>query len=144
MDNIAAFFKYFIKTTPGTEFKYQLPVIIVAVLLLVAASLFSVYYKKKKKTDFAFKRLFAQLSKRMITIGLFLLIYTAVRYENIPFFSMRLWLYLIVLLALFFTYRYIKIFKIDYKREKHNIEQKLHIHKEKKQEHRYLATKKRK
>ena len=53
-----------------------------------------------------------------ITTGILLLI----RHENIPYFSMRPLLGITVLLMLFFIYRTVKKFIINYPKEKFNIE----------------------
>ncbi|MFA6992796.1 MAG: hypothetical protein WC269_06010, partial [Candidatus Gracilibacteria bacterium] len=47
-------------------------------------------------------------------------ILTLIRYENIPYFSMRIWLYLTLLVLVYFIYKLVKTLAVDYKREKTN------------------------
>lgn len=122
MSALKNFFHYFFQSIPGTEFRYYIPLAIFIVLLLVAALAFSLIYRTKKKTDFAFKRLFKNLPKRLILIAILSLVYLLVRYENIPYFSMRIWLYVIIGLFIFFSYRYLKAYKVSYPKEKTNFE----------------------
>jgi Ca2+/Na+ antiporter len=138
MSAIKNFFYYFFQANPGTEFKYYIPLAVFAVLLIAAAIAFSLIYRNKRKTDFAFKRLFKNLSKRLILIAALAIVYMLVRYENIPYFSMRIWLYLTIALFLFFGYRYVKTYKKDYPKEKTNFELS---HPEKKAGNKYLPNK---
>ncbi|MFA7685301.1 MAG: hypothetical protein WCX95_00690 [Candidatus Gracilibacteria bacterium] len=139
MSALKNFFYYFFQAIPGTKFNYYIPIAIFIVLLLVIAIATSVIYRNKKKTDFAFKRLFKNLSKRLILIAILSLVYLLVRYENIPYFSMRIWLYAIIALFLFFAYRYIKAYKVIYPKEKINFEM---AHPTKKANSSYLPNKK--
>lgn len=140
MNYITSTLKYFFNTTPGSEFSFYIPLIILAGILIIGSIVFSMVYSKKKKTDFAFKRLFKKLSSRFITIGIILLVLIALRYENIPYFSMRIWLYLLFLVFLYIIYKYIKTLKVDYPREKENV--KTLISKSSKETPRYLPSKK--
>ncbi|MFH1533783.1 MAG: hypothetical protein ABID64_02535 [Nitrospirota bacterium] len=142
MEYIKSIFSYFFTSNPGTEFSYYVPVLVFAAVLILGSILFSQYYKKKKKTDFAFKRLFKKLSSRMLLFGILFLVLMAFRYENIPYFSMRILLYLTALIFLYFIYRYIKIYAVKYPKEKENTQPKQHV--ENKEENRYLPNKKRK
>jgi len=138
MSAIKDFLYYFFQSTPGTEFRYYIPLIIFAALLVIAAIVFSVTYRNKKKNDFVFKKLFKNLSRRLILIAALVIVYMLVRYENIPYFSMRIWLYLTGALFLFFCYKYIKTYKKDYPKEKLNFELS---HPEKKTGNKYLPNK---
>ena len=142
MEYIKSSFSYFFAPNPGTQFSYYIPILVLAGVLILGAIAFSGYYNKKKKTDFAFKRLFRKLSGRMFLFGILFLVLIALRYENISYFSMRILLYLTALISLYFVYRYIKIYKVKYPKEKENAQAKQHI--VKKEENRYLPNKKRK
>lgn len=139
MTTVKNFFYYFFRAVPESNFSYHIPLAIFIALLLIGAIVFSFIYRTKKKTDFAFKRLFRNLVKRLILFAVLLMIYLLVRYENIPYFSMRIWLYLIMGLVLFFAYRYIKIYKVEYPKEKENFNLS---HPTKKAENKYLPNKK--
>jgi Ca2+/Na+ antiporter len=142
MEYIKSFFSYFFTPNPGTDFSYYIPVLTVAVVLILGSILFSQYYKRKKKTDFAFKRLFKKVSSRMLLFGILFLVLTALRYESIPYFSMRFLLYLTAGLFLYFIYSYIKIYTVKYPKEKENAQAKHHT--VKKEENQYLPNKKKK
>ncbi len=118
---------YFFNTNPGQSFKYYIPMIALGVILILFGVIFSFLYKSKKKTDFAFKRLFKGVGRTSVLMGLLFLTLTAVRYETIPYFSMRIWVYLSLLLLLYLIYRYIKIFKTRYPVEKENAAIKTHV-----------------
>ncbi len=142
MNYITSTLKYFFSAAPGSEFRYYIPLLILAGVLIGGSIIFSFIYSKKKKTDFAFKRLFKKLSSRFIIIGIILLLLIALRYENIPYFSMRLFIYLLLLFFIYSVYRFIKIAKVDYPREKENV--KNLIAKSSKETPRYLPNKKKK
>jgi tellurite resistance protein TehA-like permease len=139
MTYLTNFFHYFFQAVPG-NFKYALPLAIIGGLFILAAIVFTFIYNKRKKSDFAFKRLFKNLSKRFVLIGALLIVYVLIRYENIPYFSMRLWMYLIGALFIYLAYRYIKAYRTEYPKAKANFEM---AHPGKKTENKYLPNKKR-
>ncbi|MBD3361125.1 hypothetical protein GF366_04990 [Candidatus Peregrinibacteria bacterium] len=137
------FLKYFFTPAPGATIKFYLPISILAAILILGSIAFSILYKKRKKEDFAFKRLFKKTSGRARAFGILFIVLIAVRYENIPYFSMRIWMYLLLLILAYFVYKYIKIYKVDYPREKENVKFKQQK-KSGKKENRYLPDKKKK
>lgn len=100
--------------------KFYIPLIILTLALIVGSYIFSRTYNKKKKNDFAFKRIFKKLSKRLLLLGILIGLLTILRYENIIYFSMRIWLYLSLGLIVFTGYKYTKLYKVDYPKEKEN------------------------
>jgi L-asparagine transporter-like permease len=141
MQSIKSFFFYLFYPLPGSQFKFYIPLLILALLLIVGGVIFSALYKNRKKTDFAFKRLFVKTSKRLVILGILFLLLVVVRYENIPYFSMRIWIYLSLFLLLFFAYKTAKTFKVEYPKEKENIMNKLGPITTKGEERRYTAKK---
>ncbi len=121
METITAILKYFFSPAPGHAFQFYNILLTISILLIIAGIVFSTIYKKRKKTDFAFKRLFKKVPTILVIFGILILFLIAVRYENIPYFSMRIFLYITLLVFLYFIYRYIKIAKVDYPREKENV-----------------------
>ncbi|MFH1284422.1 MAG: hypothetical protein ABIH78_02425 [Candidatus Peregrinibacteria bacterium] len=113
-------FTYLFTPSPGATLKFYLPVAILAAILIVGSVTFSVIYKKRRKYDFAFKRLFRHVSSRAVTMGILLVVSIAIRHENIPYFSMRIWTYVIGLITAYLAYRYIKAYKVKYPLEKEN------------------------
>lgn len=120
MKTIKSIVYYFFDTVPGQNFEYYTEVLILASILVIGGLAFSAHYKKRKKHDFAFKRLFKKVSKHSITLGVVLVILAVLRYEQIPYFSMRLWLYITLLLVAALIYRNIYKFKKVYPIEKIN------------------------
>jgi len=142
MEFIKNVFKYFFSPAPGSEFSFYIPVIILAVLLIIGSVVFSIIYKKKKRSDFAYKRLFKKLAGRCSIFAIIFLFLIGLRYENIPYFAMRLWIYLAAGVFLYFVYRYAKILKVDYPKEKANLAHKHKISNGKKEVNSYLPSKK--
>lgn len=142
MEYIKSFFSYLFNVAPGTSFSYYLPMLALSGILIAGAIAFSQLYKKKKKTDFAFKRSFKNLSSRMLLFGILFLLLIAVRYENIPYFSMRFLLYITFAIFLYFVYRYLKTYKVDYPKEKANAALNKRVTKDDK--NKYLPNKKKK
>lgn len=142
MNTISSLFYYFLSPNPGSQFKFYIPMIILVALLIIGGIVFSVIYKKRKKKDLAFKKLFQKTATRSVLLGILFLVLTLVRYESIPYFSMRIWLYLSFLLLLFFLYTTIKTFKVKYPKEKENLEKRSHHMKKRETEKRYLPNKK--
>ena len=141
MEKIKSFFKYLFSINPGKEFEYYIPMIVLIAILIAGSIVFSYIYTNRKNHDFAFKRLFKKTSTRMTLLGLLFAALTVFRYEKIPYFSMRIWLFLSFALLAYFVYANIKKFKIDYKREKENAKSILKKHASK-DEMKYLPNKK--
>ncbi|MFA6992069.1 MAG: hypothetical protein WC269_02195 [Candidatus Gracilibacteria bacterium] len=141
MEKVTSILGYLFKAIPGSNFKYTIPVLVVAVLLILAGIVFGYIYNKKKKDDFAFKRLFKKTGSRLVLMGILFLVLVGVRYENIPYFSMRIWLYLSALLLLYVIYKLGKNFFKDYPKERENMFSSLKAHAAKKEENRYLPNK---
>lgn len=142
MQYIKYFIQHIFAVNPGSGFKYYIPLLILAVILIIGSIIFASIYKKRKKYNFAFKRLFKKVSGRFLILGIILLILIAVRYENIPYFSMRLWLFIFFVVLIYFIYKYIWICKTDYPREKGNVETKQRQSVKSAVENKYLPHKK--
>ncbi|MBU1152250.1 hypothetical protein KJ632_05520 [Patescibacteria group bacterium] len=139
MEVIKQFLSKLIDSTPGSDFSYYIPLSILATILIIGGLGFSYFYNHKKKTDFAFKRLFKNLSKNAYIFGGFFIVLALIRYENIPYFAMRLWLYTVFAIFIYQVYRYIKIFRTKYPKEKENAKLRFTP---KQQENKYLPNKK--
>jgi len=95
-------FSSLFQIVPTEEFSFYTEIIALSLILIVGAVIFSGIYNKKKKTNIAFKKTYRNISKSATTFGIIFLILTGLRYEQIPFFSMRLWMYAT---AAFFAYK---------------------------------------
>lgn len=139
METAKSILFYFFGKTPSTEFSYYIPLSIICGLLIIGSIVFSLIYKKKKKTDFAFKRLFRNISKRMIIIAILFIVLMLIRYQNIAYLSMRIWMYVVGLVFLYFIYSFVKTYIKDYKIEKENAS--AHHHVATKKDSKYLPNK---
>ncbi len=119
------FFSSLFAANPGTQFKYYILMLVVIGLLVIKSIVFAQMYKKKKKHDLAFKHFFKKTAGRLLLFAFFLAVFTASRYEAIPYFSMRLWLYLTVILLIYFVGKTAYIYKEKYLPEKQHAESKL-------------------
>lgn len=146
MEKITAFLKSLVSpAAPGPEFNFYIPMIILAGLLIVGGMVFGFFYDKKKKTDFAFKRLFAKVSRNLYIFGALFLFLVAVRYESIPYFSMRLWIYISLAALIYVAYRNIQKYRTEYQLESENLSIRAEKAKESKAKGpKYLPNKKRK
>lgn len=140
MNSLKTMLSYIFSPTPG-ELRQYIAFSIIVGLLFLAALVMHFIYKERKKNDPAFRKLFKKTTPRLVFFGIFFLFYTMVRYETIPYFSMRLWFYAGLLLLAFFVYKTVKTYRLDYPREKHNVAQIKSVH-VKKQENKYLPNKK--
>ena len=140
METVTSFFSYIFDITPGPDFRYTWPMIILSIILIIGAMVFASYYRKRKKLDMAFKKLFGKVSTTMLTFGALILIFTAIRYENIPYFSMRIWFAALLLIFLYVIFVYIKAARVKYPKLKSENAHKQHG--KQKQEKVYLASKK--
>ena len=142
MQTLRNLLAYIFNSDPGQAFSYYIPMLVLVVLLIAGSIYTSRLYEKKKRSDFAYKRLFKNLSKTMATFGVLFLILLGLRYESIPYFSMRLWLYITFGVFLYVAYRYVEKFRKQYPIEKAN--QDSNSNKRKKQTTKiYTAQKKR-
>lgn len=140
-EKIKAFIGHLFDTAPGPSFDFYIPVLILSGVLIAVGIAVGIIYSRRKKYDFAFKRLFKNLSRTLILIGLLFLILTAIRYENIPYFSTPILNYLSVLLLLFVIYKTVKKYFVDYKRESENIKNMRVAKSQKQTASRYLPNK---
>lgn len=134
------FIKYLLYPTTGTEFRFYIPLIVFIFLLFAGAVAVSIIYNRRKSYDFAFKRLFRKTSLHLSLFAIFFITLMAVRYEGIPYFTMRLWLFLAIIWFGYFVFKTIKHLVKDYPREKENVKN-LHINSQTKTVHRYLPNK---
>lgn len=118
------FIKGIFTANPGPDFNYYVPVLILSTLLIIGSIVFSQYYKQKKQEDFAFKRLFRKTANQMLIFGLLFLVLMALRYEAIPYFAMRLWLYITFAVFIYWAYKNIQKYRVKYPVEKINAQRK--------------------
>jgi len=137
------FIKSIFSSTPGPDFGYYTLMILISILLVIASIVFGQIYNRKRKDDIAFKKLFKKVPARLFILGALIAFLTAVRYESIPYFSMRLWLYLSLLATVLYLgktiHTYVKIYPT-----KHQMAAKRHLAPQDEKKSAYLPNKKRK
>jgi len=145
MEPINNFLVYMFEKAPSQAFNFYQELLIISAILIISGIGFSFFYNKKRKTDPAFKRLFKSVGGKLQIFGLTFLILIGLRYEQIPYFSMRLWLYLTIAIFLYQTIKTFKIFKVEYPIEKANIDSfNQHMNSKKDQHELKYSTAKRK
>ena len=115
MELITNFLSSLVKASPGTDFNYYyVMAVLIAVLFLGSFAFKQLLKHKIKQGDFVFKHIFKKVSGKMVYFSIGFLFLTLVRYENIPYFSMRLWMYLLLLglafTVVFYGYKFIKVY----------------------------------
>jgi len=115
---------YLFNPTPGRSFAYYyfISTLIVVLFLL---GLFLKLYIKKNKEDKTFKKLFKQEPKKLWYLTIILLVYLFVRYYYVPFFSMRMLLFITIGVIIYKAYQLINIYLKLYPAEKKLREEKL-------------------
>ncbi|PIR54907.1 hypothetical protein COU74_04175 [Candidatus Peregrinibacteria bacterium CG10_big_fil_rev_8_21_14_0_10_36_19] len=140
MESIKSLALYIFDRNPGSVYGYYTLSIILIIALIAFSIGFSHYYKLRKKEDQAFKKLFPDLAKTSLKMGLLLAAEIFFRYETIPYFSMRIWLYLTLGYLAYLIYAYVQKYRVSYPQEKLNYTTKV-VHTEKKS---YLPNKSKK
>ncbi|MEK7672973.1 MAG: hypothetical protein AAB373_03740 [Patescibacteria group bacterium] len=140
MESIKNFFNYFVSANP-TQFNYDTLALILIGLLVAGAVAFSIIYKNKKKSNPVFKRMFKLTAGRMYLYAFLFLILLGLRYEGIPYFSMRLWTYLTLGFFVYFSANTVKTYYVDYKKEQASLNNRMESAKDKSTK-RYVAAKK--
>ena len=144
METISSILHYFFTSIPGKEFAYYNYFYAFIGLLIIGSIIFSQTYKKKKKTDLAFKKLFKNVSNRLMTFGIIFGLLVLLRYEQIPYFSMRALLYLTGGLFTYWLYKTVKTYKTTYLKAKQDQDNKKSTKNAKKKVKTYSASKKKK
>ncbi len=124
MNTITSFLQYLFMPVPGPNFKFLIPMLVLAGILIAAGVTFSELYRRKRNEDFAFKRLFKKVSGRLVIFGVWFIFLVAVRFENIPYFAMRVWIYMSLLLLVYAFYHYLRIYFKVYPFERINAQKK--------------------
>lgn len=115
--------QYFFDPLPSGPFKYMFVLIATAVLAL-ALSIGLRIYIKKQKDDKIFRKLFRDFPGKMQIFAFSEAIYILVRYERMPYLSIRFLNYMVLAYGLYIVFRaaqlYLKVYPAD---KKHHTEQ---------------------
>lgn len=109
---------YIFNSTPGQAFAYYYEMIgLVAVLVIASFALKAIYKKRVANKDFVFKKMFKKTPNKLVYFAIGIMFITLLRYENIPYFAMRFWMYMLLLGLLAFIgyqlYKYLKIYPTE-------------------------------
>ena len=123
MESLKQFVLNLITVTPGSDFKYYW-LLIILIILVTALAVFIKVYIKKHKEDKAFKHLFKRYPARLINFNLLLGFYLFFRYYSVPYLSVRLLLYIIMLWGIYLAYRMINSYHREYhiQKKRHEIQ----------------------
>lgn len=126
---------YLFDPTPGSKNHYYIPLIIIFAIFIIGSILCKKYLKKHKKNQ-ALRRLFKNTPRNLMTIGIIGLLLLAIRYENLPYLSMRFFLWLLIIITIVFfaktIYTYTKKYPIEKEKIRKQIEKKKYLPKKKK------------
>ncbi len=123
MSFLSTVYQYFFASNPTGPFKF-LYVFIAAVVLLVAGAIALKIFLKKHKEDKIFRKLFRDLPGKLFAIAFMEAIYVLVRFERMPYLSMRFLNYLIFAYAAYVAFHYAQLyFKVYPADKKHHEEQ---------------------
>lgn len=117
MSTLSSLLSYIFSPIPGKAFGFYYP-LIVLIILLVAFAGFLFITVKKSKEDKTFKRLFRNYPAKLITVAACLGIYLLARYTAVPFLSMRVLLYVALIVLGILAYQIINLYLNKYPQEK--------------------------
>lgn len=135
---------YMFGAVPGDAFSYYYEMMgLIVVLILGSIAFKNIYKKKVQDKDFVFKKLYRKTPNRLLYFAIGFIFLLLVRYESIPYFSMRIWMYLTVVgLLIYLGYQIYKYFK-TYPKERDIYESRKTIKVEEDSRGKYLPNKNR-
>ncbi|HLG25487.1 MAG TPA: hypothetical protein VI588_01680 [Candidatus Gracilibacteria bacterium] len=117
METINQIFIYFFQPNPSRLFQYAIPLWILTAML-IAAAVFIIVRIRASKNDKSFKKTFRSYPTRLITAAVLLALYLLSRGSAVPFFSMRLMLFVVLGITGYLIYRLMKAYTREYPEEK--------------------------
>lgn len=115
MDLLSNTTHYVFGRAPGAQFSYYMAaLVIIGIMVLTGMGLKNYYTKKVRGGDYVYKKMFKKVSNNLVYFAIGFLFLVAVRYENIPYFAMRLWPILLGIGFLVYLgrqlYKYFKVY----------------------------------
>lgn len=135
MQTLNNFILYLFNPSPGRSFEYYYFIgAIIAILIILGITLY--IYIKKNRDDKTFRKLFKKYPSKLWTLAVLLALYLFIRYNYVPFFSMRFLLYILLAVTVYRGYQitntYLKIYPEAKKdREKRHNQNRYKINKRK-------------
>lgn len=115
--------KYYFATRPDPDFQFtKLTLAVIAFFFLLSLAL--KIYRKKYAKDVILKKMIKRYPSRLLAFGTALLLLLLFRETGIPFFSMRIWWVLWLLIFLYWVVRTLISFKKEYRRRFNQAKQK--------------------
>jgi len=123
MSVILNLLQYLFQPLPLGQFKFYYILVIIAVAALVASIALKLFLRKQKE-DKIFKKLFRNLPGKLFTIAILEGLYVLVRFEEMPYVSIRFLNLVILIYAAYIVFHYGQIYyKIYPAEKKHHQEQ---------------------
>lgn len=126
---------YLFHPNPGKAFQYYY-FVGTLVVLLAALGIFIHVYIKKSREDKSFRKLFRRYPSKLWTLAISLGLYLLIRYNQVPFFSMRFLFYVLLALTIYLLYlminTYLKSYPAEKKRREERTDQNRYMMKQKK------------
>ena len=136
MDIVNQTILYFFSPNPGREFQYYI-LLGILIAIFIALTVLIYLYAKKHKDDKAFKKLFRNYPTKFIILAVLLGLYMLLRYNGVPFFSMRFLLYILIGSCIFVVAMAVKTYLKKYPEEKKRRDDRMALNK-------YIPKKKKK
>lgn len=133
MSTIFTYLKYLFEPLPYGKFEYFWILLGIAIALFVISIIVRILLMKKKE-DKIFRKHFRKLPGTLQTLALFEGLYVLLRSLRLPYFSMRILHYIILLVTLYVVIKYVKTFVQAYPQAKKLREEQL-------EKNRYLPRK---
>ena len=128
MQTITTLLQYFFEPIPAGQYKFMYLFIALAVIGLAASIALRIYLKKHKE-DKILRKLFRTFPGKLQTVSICLGLYILVRYEKMPFLSMRFLNYIIIGTAIYLLINAFQLYSQVYPHEKKRHEQQIKANK---------------
>lgn len=109
---------YLFSLSPGFGFNYYTPLFIYCGIVFVGSYGLDFYIKKHKNENRVLKSMFGSLPSKLRWLSIVTAFLVLTRYQNIPYFSMRAWLFISLLVAVYLTVKYLRLLIQKYPAEK--------------------------
>ena len=107
--------EFYFTPLPDPNFQYTKITIIIALVLILAGFALS-YYRKKKIKKVLLKKMLRRYPGQLKTFALLILILLLVRESGIPYLSMRIWWFALLLSFLYLFIKFLISFKKKYRK----------------------------
>lgn len=135
MQMLNDFILYLFSPSPGRAFQYYYFIGSLIAILTILGVILHVYIKKIRD-DKTFRKLFKKYPSKLWTLAVLFTLYLLIRYNYVPFFSMRFLLYILLGISVYLGYQmintYLKVYPEAKKlREKQHEKNRYKINKRK-------------